>query len=58
MPQNKDRLHRAVRGSRVSRTTKIEGPALGEEAAGRLAARSMVRAESEDDLDDINAGEA
>lgn len=58
MPQHEEWLHRDVRVSRAASTTRIEGSSLDEEAVGRLAARSLVRAESEDEQDNINALQA
>ena len=58
MPQHEEWLHRDVRVSRAASTTRIEGSTLDEDAVGRLAARSMVRAQSEDEQDNINALQA
>ena len=58
MAQHEEWLHRDVRVSRAASTTRIEGSALDEAAVGRLAAQSMVRAESEDEQDNINALQA
>jgi Fic family protein len=58
MPKHETWLHRDVRVSRVSGTTRIEGADLGEEAVGRLARQALPRAESEDERDNINALQA
>lgn len=58
MPQHEEWLHRDVRVSRAASTTRIEGSTLDEDAVRRLAARSMVRAQSEDEQDNINALQA
>ena len=58
MPQHEEWLHRDVRVSRATSTTRIEGSALDEQTVARLAARSMVQAESEDEQDNINALQA
>ena len=58
MPQHEGWMHRDVRVSRAASTTRIEGSALDEAAVGRLAARVMGKAESEDEQDNINALQA
>ena len=58
MPQHEEWLHRDVRVSRAASTTSIEGSGLDEAAVGRLAAQAMVKAESEDEQDNINALQA
>ncbi|MBL16081.1 MAG: hypothetical protein CL767_02680 [Chloroflexi bacterium] len=47
-----------MRVIRATSTTRIEGSALDEQAVARLAARSMVQAESQDEQDNINALQA
>lgn len=58
MPQHEEWLHRDVRVSRAASTTSIEGSALDEAAVGRLAARAVGKAASEDEQDNINALQA
>ena len=58
MPKHEAWLHREVRVSRASNTTRIEGAELDEEAVSRLAKQVRSGVEDEDARDNINALQA
>ncbi len=58
MPKPEAWLHREVRVSRVSSTTRIEDATLDEEAVDRLTRQGLPRAGTEDEQANINAYQA
>lgn len=58
MPKHEAWLHREVRVSRASGTTRIEGATLDEQAVSELTRQALPGAKNEDEQENINAFQA